>query len=345
MTTVDTTHNDVNIVNASTEAFTKVTLPAPSGKRCQEANIQVKVDTGAGGNVLPLYLFHQLYPEWVNSTGTPTGLQQTNIHLSAYNSTRIPQHRVLDTWTRWKPHDSKPCVLNSQWYVADTDGPAILGLPASKKLGVVMMNCAICFKKPLHTHSIALERQQITRDLAPLNPEKLPPIYSTADLRKEFPDHFEGTGKFPVKYHITVKPDAKPVIPAPQKCPIAMRSHICTELDCLECLGIIQKVDEPTDWVSTLAIAWKPNGKLHVCLDPRDLDRAIKCDHYRIPSVEEITHNFTGFTIFNKVDGTACYYCVKFNEESQLLTTFNSPEGCYSFQHLPPGLVCNQDNF
>ena len=208
-----------------------------------------------------------------------------------------------------------------------------------------MMHCAIHFKKPLHTHNITPERQQITRDLAHLNPEKLPPICSTADLRQEFLDHFEGIGKFPGKYHITVKPDSKPVIHTPQKCPITMISHVHAELDCLECLGIIQKVDEPTDWVSSLTFAWKPNGKLWVCLDLRNLNRAIKCDHYRTPSVEEITHNFTRSTIFTKVDGTACYYCVKLDEESQLLTTFISPEGCYCFQHLPPGLVYSQDIF
>ena len=86
LTTVATTCTDVNlgeISTHSTEAFTKVTLPAPSGKKCQEANIQVKVDTGAGGNVLPLCLFCQIYPEWVNSNGTPTGLWHTNVHLSA----------------------------------------------------------------------------------------------------------------------------------------------------------------------------------------------------------------------------------------------------------------------
>ena len=149
-----------------------------------------------------------------------------------------------------------------------------------------MMNCAIHFKMPLHTHNIAPERQQITRDLAHLNPEKLPPICSTADLRKEFLDCFEGIGKFTGKYQITVKPDAKPVIHTPWKCPIAMRLRVHAKLDCLEHLGIIQKVDEPIDWVSSLAFAWKPNGKLHVCLDPRDLNRALKHDHHRTLTIE-----------------------------------------------------------
>ena len=46
-----------------------------------------------------------------------------------------------------------------------------------------------------------------------------------------------------------------------------------------------------------------------------------------------------------KVDGTASYYCIELDEESQLLTTFHSPFGRYCFQRLPPGLTCGQDIF
>ena len=54
--------------------------------------------------------------------------------------------------------------------------------------------------------------------------------------------------------------------------------------------GITVWVEEPTDWVSSLACSWKANGKQWVCLDPKDLNKAIRCDHYKTPTVEEITH-------------------------------------------------------
>jgi hypothetical protein len=40
-------------------------------------------------------------------------------------------------------------------------------------------------------------------------------------------------------------------------------------------LGVIAKQDEPTDWVSSMVVVRKP-GKLRICLDPKDLNRAIK---------------------------------------------------------------------
>ena len=42
--------------------------------------------------------------------------------------------------------------------------------------------------------------------------QKLPLIQNTADLQREFPDHFEGIGHFTRKYHITLKCDVRPII-------------------------------------------------------------------------------------------------------------------------------------
>ena len=143
---------------------------------------------------------------------------------------------------RWKPCNEKPQLLQTRWYVADTQGPAILGLPSSQRLGVVTMHCAVCLKTS--------SSQQQQADKEPSSPtQELPLIRNTADLQQEFPDRFQGIGRFKGKYHITLKPDARPVIHPPRKCPIAMRPHVQDELECLENLEVIRKVDEPTDWV------------------------------------------------------------------------------------------------
>ena len=106
--------------------------------------------------------------------------------------------------------------------------------------------------------------------------------------------------------------------------------------------GIIVQVEEPMDWVSSLTYSWKANGKLRVCLDPRDVNKAIKRDYYKIPTIEEITHQLAGS---KKVDGTSSYLCMVLNYASSLLTMFNTPWGRYRFVHLPWGLTCAQDIF
>ena len=43
----------------------------------------------------------------------------------------------------------------------------------------------------------------------------------------------------------------------------------------MEKKGIIQKVIEPTEWISSMVVVAKP-GKNRICLDPRDLNKAIQ---------------------------------------------------------------------
>ena len=115
---------------------------------------------------------------------------------------------------------------------------------------------------------------------------------------------------------------------------------VCEKLDEFMEQGIIIPVEEPMDWVSSLAYSWKANGKLRVCLGPRDVNKAIKRDHYKILTIEEITHQLAGSKKFTKVDGTSSYLCIVVDYESSLLTTFNMSWGRCRFVHLPWGLTC-----
>ena len=109
--------------------------------------------------------------------------------------------------------------------------------------------------------------------------------------------------------------------------------------------GIIVPVEDPTDWVSSLAYSWKANGKLQVCLDPKNLNAASKCDCYKKSTVEEITHGLAGSTCFTKLDGTSSYLCIVLIYESSLLMIFNTPCERFRFVCLSWVLACVQDLF
>ena len=51
--------------------------------------------------------------------------------------------------------------------------------------------------------------------------------------------------------------------------------------------GVLKRVDQPTDWVHNLVIVEKKNGTLRLCLDPRDLNKVVKTEHYKIPTIQE----------------------------------------------------------
>ena len=230
--------------------------------------------------------------------------------------------------------------MDTTFYIANTPGPAILGLPSCSRLRIVNLNCSVQLRKHGQPVKVSKEREKVKQDM-----KNLKSINSKDDLIKAYPDRFEGIGKFPGTYPIYLKKDAIPVVHTPQKCPIAIRPLVDKKLDKLLEQDVIVPVTEPTDWVSSLAYSWKADGDLRTCLNPTHLNKAIRRDHYRTPTLEEITHELAGSTKFTKVDGSSSYYCIVLDYESSLLTTFNTHRGRFHFVCLPFGLARGQDIF
>ena len=75
------------------------------------------------------------------------------------------------------------------------------------------------------------------------------------------------------------------------------------------------------------------------------MSRSIHCNHHKVPTVEEVAHKFANSHYFTKLNTLHGYWSIVLDEESSLLTTFNSPFGRCCFLHLPFGLVCSQHIF
>ena len=324
------------------EAYTTVQLPA-SGSRRGKASLCIKVNTRAGGNVLPLCVFWCHYLNQISPAGLPTCLDHVSTRLTAYNGSCIPLHGALCGPITWQPgHPGAwPHQVNSYWYVEDTPGPAILGLPSSEKLVVMKMNCTITVMRPgtKPPYPASTTARPATVHAA------AKPIRSTEDLIKEFRDWFTGIGRFPGKYKIWLQHDVQPMIHTPRKCPITLHPKVKEHLNKMECLGVITCVDEPMDWVSSITNIQKANGELCLCLDPCDLNEAICQDHHKTPNMEEVPHEIMHCHYFTKLDAHHGYWSIILNQESTLLTIFNSPFGRYCFLWLPFGLICSHDIF
>ncbi|CAC5406179.1 unnamed protein product [Mytilus coruscus] len=147
-------------------------------------------------------------------------------------------------------------------------------------------------------------------------------------------------------YHIKIDSTVNPVINPPRKIPAALREKLKGTLKEMEDKEVIRKVDEPTDWVNSLVVVEKPKtGKLRICLDPRNLNKAIKREHFALPTIEDITTRLTGAKYLSKLDCNNGYWQLRMDKESQLLTTFNSPFGRYCFLRMPFGIKSAQEVF
>ena len=81
---------------------------------------------------------------------------------------------------------------------------------------------------------------------------------------------------------------------------------------------------EPTPWVTLLTYPKKPNGKLRICLNPKDLNKAIIRENHKALTLEEIAHVLTGAMRFSKADGNKVFFGMHLTEQASLLTTFNT---------------------
>ena len=100
-------------------------------------------------------------------------------------------------------------------------------------------------------------------------------------------------------------------------------------------LGVIEKVDQPTDWVNSIMLIEKHNGDLRICLDPKDLNRAIKREFVQMPTAEEIMSMMSDAKFFSKMDTSVGYWQIKLDEDSANLLAFNTSFGRYCFMRMP----------
>ena len=191
------------------------------------------------------------------------------------------------------------------WFeLVDRDSPPILGLAASIKLGLV----------------------------------KRVDTLTTESILDEFPDCFEGIGCLDREHKMVVDPEVKPVVNGARRIPLSMIDRVKAELESMEQANIISKVDQPTPWVSSMVVIEKKNGSVRICLDPRELNKAILRERHHIPTLDDIAHRFAGMKIFTILDMKHGYWHVPLDKESRLLTTFNTPFGRFAFNRLPFGV-------
>ena len=164
-------------------------------------------------------------------------------------------------------------------------------------------------------------------------------------LIDSYKDVFQGLGCLDGEYHMTIDESVPPVIHPPRRVPIALRDKLREELDRMERDNIICRVEEPTRWVNPMCIVTKKSGQLRLCLDPKDLNRAIQREHYPLPKVEEIMSRLNGAMYFSILDANQAFYQVRLDAESSKLCTMNTPFGRYRFLRLPYGVKSASEVF
>ena len=278
--------------------------------------VPFRIDTGAKCNTLTLNCYQSL---------DHTGELKTSIRvLRTYSNHKIKPVAAVELPVRYKKHKAK-----AEFEIVDIAQENVLSGATAEVLGLILrldslQDSSVVNKGNGHKNTV-------TNPNAPAGLQNFPALIRT-------------TGTLPGKYTIKIDPEAKPVVHPVRRQPVALKAKIVEKLDEMVKDGHIAKVDQPTEWVSSMVVVTNKD-KLRICIDPSDLNNAIKREHYPMRTIEEVVSTMPNAKVFSVLDAKSGFLQIELDEASSFLTTFNTPIGRYRWLRLPFGIKCAPEIF
>ena len=166
------------------------------------------------------------------------------------------------------------------------------------------------------------------------------------DPKAQFPALFTDLGKLKQPYTIRLKEGAKPfTLSTPQRVAIPILPAVQEELQRMELMGVIKRVEEPTEGCAGMVEVPRKNGKVRICVDLIRLNQSVKRERHPLPAADQVLAQIAGAKIMSKVDANSGFWQIPLSRESALLTTFITPYGHYCFYRLPFGISSAPEHF
>ena len=98
MTRSNQEFNSVTENDGRDEIFATLDISLRNGPRERDANLKVKFDTAAQGNILPVPTLKRMYPELLDESGVPSKrhLRHRPTILTAYNGAAMTHHSTIE---------------------------------------------------------------------------------------------------------------------------------------------------------------------------------------------------------------------------------------------------------
>lgn len=186
-----------------------------------------------------------------------------------------PTRETLEVCGRFTARFSRKGVESQQEiYVVRNLSRALLGRPAIQALNVVVL-------------------------IEPVQEDK---------VVEQFPELFKGLEKLKDSYKIKLREEATPfVLTTPWRVPIPLLPKVKDEIQRMESMGVITKIDELTEWCAGMVVVPKSGGKVKICVDLTKLNESVCREKHILPSVEQTLAQIGGAKHFTKLDANSGY--------------------------------------
>ena len=166
------------------------------------------------------------------------------------------------------------------------------------------------------------------------------------EVKSTYPNLFKGLGELDGEFSIKLKPDSTPfALTTPRRVAIPLLNKVKAELERMENLGVISKVDVPTEWCAGMVVVPKPDGNIRICVDLTKLNENVLRETYPLPKIDNLLAQISESKIFTKLDCNSGFWQEKLDEQSRLLTTFITPFGRFCFNRMPFGIKTAPEHY
>jgi len=261
--------------------------------------VRFLVDPGSTINVIPLALANELNLTITRGDTSVFMLDNTQLQVSGVTRATLSHPK-----TRYSD---------------------ILEFTVAQRHTQPLISCEVCIRfdliKVIESNICALQV-----------PDVMQPIVA------KYGELFDGYGELTGEVHLDVDKSAIPVRVPLRKLPVAIKDKVESELKELVDNQIIAPVTGPSAWISALLVTTKANGDIRICIDPTNLNKALRRDHYPMPVIDDVLPSLSKAKVFSIVDARHAFWHLLLDEESSALTTFETHLGKFRWLRLPYGV-------
>jgi hypothetical protein len=140
-----------------------------------------------------------------------------------------------------------------------------------------------------------------------------------------------------IEHHLKIHPNAKPVSQKPRRQSIERQDFIRKEVRKLLDAGFIIEVHHPL-WPANPVIVPKANGKLWMCIDYTNLNKAYPKDPYPLPRIDQIVDSTSGCDLLSFLDAYSGFHHIQMSRQDRKHIAFVTVDGLYCYVVMPYGL-------
>ena len=267
--------------------------------------LRARIDMCADVNIMPISVYRLLYHDGDLKKLAPSWLQ-----IGTYTTDTV---KINGTCKIYLVHLDCKKLNEATFYVASNEGSVLLSCDTSLTLGLIhprprlnYLPPKVCLiiSSPDHPRKtkaqLQIQKHEITEQTTnqqhvsstTITESKL--VTSWDQIMHEFPNVFEGIGKFPGSpYHIHIDPNVTPKQTPCRPIPIHLKEVFQQEISKILQVGVLIPITEATLWINSFVLVESKNSQgqqiLRICLDPTNLNKAVTREPYPFCTLEDIS--------------------------------------------------------